>query len=166
MQRHRKVLAAMSIVVAVGLAALAWAATEDEQESKITEKEVPPTALAAMKKLANGATLTQFSRETEHGKTYYECSWTGKHGNVDALVTPAGDLVELEEQVPADAVPVSVMSAAQAAAGDKAKLRFERKTVTLYEVKFTKGKQVHELVLGPDGRQHEHEQSTDDAEKD
>lgn len=166
MLNQRMFRIAMFVFGGIGLAALAWAAADDEQERKIVEKDVPPAALAALKKLANGAALTEFSEEKEHGRTYYEGSWKGKHGNVDALVTPAGDLVELEERIPAEAVPSAVLEAAKSAAGSGASLHFERKTVTLYEVKYRAGQKSHELLLGPDGRQHEHEESTDDHEKD
>jgi len=161
---NRKSFLAICAIGGLSLAAFAWATHADEKERKIAEKDVPPAALAALNKLANGAPLTEFSEEIEHGKTCYEGSWKGPHGNVDALVTPAGDLVELEEHIPADAVPKAVMNAAKTAAGPEVQLYFERKTLTLYEVKYKKGDRTHELMLGPDGRQRGHEESSDDAD--
>lgn len=133
---------------------------KDEQERKIKESEVPPPALAALKKLAGTATITQFEEEIEHGDTFYEGSWKQASGKVDALVTAAGDLVEIEEIVPADAVPKVVLNAAQKAAGATAGLRFEKKTTVLYEVKFRKNDRRHEVVFSPTGREHGHEEST------
>lgn len=131
---------------------------QGEVERQVTEAEVPAAALAALKKLAAGAKLTAFSEESEHGHTFYEGSWKAKSGrNVDVLVTPGGDLVEIEESVGADGTPAAVQKAAQKAAGKDAKIAFEKKTMILYEVKFTKGGRGHELLLTPDGRRVEEE---------
>ena len=124
-----------------------------EFERKVTEAEVPAAALAALKKLAAGAKITEFAEEIEHGQTFYEGSWTDPSGaNVDVLVTPTGDLVEIEEQVSTDKVPAAVLKVAQKAAGKDPPLAFEKKTMILYEVKFQKGDSRHELLLTPDGR--------------
>lgn len=133
-------------------------AEEKEVERKVTEAEVPAAALAALKKLAAGAEITEFTEEIEHGSTFYEGSWKNPAGaNVDVLVTPTGDLVEIEEQVSNDKVPAAVLKAAQKAAGKNTTLAFEKKTMILYEVKFQKGDVGHELLLTPDGRRVEEE---------
>jgi hypothetical protein len=139
---------------------------EEERERKVEEKEVPKAALDALKKLAGGAALTEFSEEIEHGSTFYEGSWKGPHGKVDGLVTADGDLVEIEEAVPGDAVPKAVKAESEKLAGKDAELRFEKKTVVLYEVKFKKGDRRHEVTLTPDGRQHEHEEEEGEHEAD
>jgi len=139
---------------------------KEESERKVEEKEVPKAALEALKKLAGGAALTEFSEEIEHGSTFYEGSWKGPHGKVDALVTADGDLVEIEEAVPGDAVPKAVKAASEKLAGKDAEMRFEKKTVVLYEVKFKKGERRHEVVLTPDGRTQEHEDEEGEHEED
>ena len=129
----------------------------EESERAVSAGEVPAAARAALEKLAAGAPLSAFSEEVEHGHTFYEGSFTASSGHgVDALVTPAGDLVEIEERVDLAGVPAAVAQAAQAAAG-QAELRFEKKTLVLYEVKFRQGSHVHELVLTPDARRVEEE---------
>ena len=108
---------------------------------------------AALKKLAAGAEISEFAEEVECGNTFYEGSWKTLSGaNMDVLVTPAGDLVEIEEQIDADKLPAAVLKAARKVAGKDVELAFEKKTMILYEVKFAKGKTQHELLLGPDGR--------------
>jgi hypothetical protein len=131
---------------------------EQEKERKVEEKDVPKAALEALKKAAGGATITKFEENIEHGSTFYEGAYKGPHGTVEALVTTDGDLVEIEEAIPADAVPKAVLAVAQKAAGKDAELRFEKETVILYEAKFKKGDRFHELVLTPDGREKEHEE--------
>ena len=138
-----------------------------ESERKVTEAEVPAAALATLKKMAAGATITEYAKEIEHGSTFYEGSWKSTTGtNVDVLVTAAGALVEIEEKTAADQVPQAVLAAAQKTAGKDAKLGLEKKTMVLYEIHFRKGNRHVELLLTPDGRrvrepgkhdeQHEH----------
>ncbi|MBI5762640.1 MAG: hypothetical protein HZA51_03855 [Planctomycetes bacterium] len=130
---------------------------EGESERKVKESEVPKAALAALKKHAGDNAITEFAEEIEHGCKYYEGSWKTASGHVDVLVTDAGALVEIEEGVSADSIPAAVAAAAEKVAGKGAKLRYEKKTMVMYEVKFEKDKRRHELVLSPDGREHEHE---------
>jgi len=133
-------------------------AKSGEVERKVTEAEVPAAALATFKKMAAGAKLTEFAEEIEHGHTFYEGSWKSPAGgNVDVLVTPAGDVVEIEEIVGADQVPAVVLAVAQKAADKDAQLAFEKKTTILYEVRFQKGNSQKELLLTPDGRRIEQE---------
>lgn len=132
---------------------LAAAAKAEEAERKVTEAEVPAAALATLKKLARGAEITEFAEEIEHGSTFYEGSWKNRAGaSVDVLVTKAGDLVEIEKKIAADKVPAAVLKAAKKAAGKGAQLSCEKKTMILYEIKFTKAGARHELLLTPDGR--------------
>ncbi len=129
-----------------------------ESERQVTEAEVPAAALAALKKLAGGAEITEFAEEIEYGHTFYEGSWKSPDGrNIDCLVTSSGDLVETEEEVQAGKVPAAVLKAAGKAAGEDTKLAFEKKTMILYEVKFQKGDSGNELLLTPDGRRVEQE---------
>jgi hypothetical protein len=158
--RHWKLL---TVVVLTGfiLCAAAYVAPADEadeSEREVTEAQVPAAALATLKKLAAGAEITEFAEEVEHGHTFYEGSWKGPSGgDTDVLVTPDGDLVEIEEQVSTDKVPSTTLRAARRAAGKGTGLVFEKKTMILYEVKFRKGNRRHELLLTPDGRRVEEE---------
>jgi hypothetical protein len=134
------------------------AAQEQEVERHVTEAEVPAAALATLKKMAGDAEIYEFAEETELGSTFYEGSWKNPAGaNVDVIVTPTGDLVEIEEQIGADQVPPAALKAARKAAGKETEIMFEKKTMFLYEIKFQKGESGHELLLSPDGRRIEEE---------
>jgi uncharacterized membrane protein YkoI len=129
-----------------------------ETERSVTQAQVPAAALATLKKLAAGAKITEFAEEIEHGHTFYEGSWkSGSGANIDALVTPEGDIVEIEEQLEANKVPSAVLKIARDTAGQGAELAFEKKTAIFYEVKFTKDNHHYELLLTPDGRRVEEE---------
>src|SRR5262245_23280245 len=140
---------------------------EQEQERSVKESEVPAAALAALKKHAGGAPLTEFSEEIEHGHKFYEGSWKGPDGNVDCLVTATGDLVELEEKLPAAKVPAAVRAAAEKEAGKDAKVSFEKKTEVMYEIHFRKGDRGHEIMFYPTGdRAHGEGHDEDEKEQD
>ncbi|MBC8472216.1 MAG: UvrB/UvrC motif-containing protein [Planctomycetes bacterium] len=129
-----------------------------ESERQVTKEEVPEAAMATLKKLAGRAEITEFAEESEQGHTFYEGSWKSQSGaNMDVLVTKSGALVEIEEQVDDDKVPAAVLKAARKAAGKGARLVCEQKTMILYEVKFSKDNNLHELLLTPDGRRVEEE---------
>jgi len=124
-------------------------------ERKVKETEVPKAALDALKKLAGSAEIKEFAQETENGHKFYEGSWAGPNGNIDALVTDGGDLVEIEETIAADKVPAVVRADVSKAAGKDAAPTFEKKTMVLYEAHFKKDGEGHEMVLTPDGRHFE-----------
>lgn len=125
---------------------------QGEQERQVTEKKVPAAALEALKTLAGGAAFIGFAEEIEHGHKFYEGSWIGAHGNVDALVTPTGDIVEIEEIVPPGEVPPSARAATARAWGSDQALTWEKKTLIMYEAHFMKGSHEQEMLLTPDGR--------------
>jgi hypothetical protein len=125
---------------------------QSESEREVKESAVPKAALDALKRHANNATLTEFAEEVEHGHTFYEGSYKGASGHVDVLVTDTGDLVEIEEAIAADKAPAVVQAEARKAAGKDARLRFEKKTMVLYEVHYKQGDEGHEIILTPDGR--------------
>lgn len=136
-----------------------------EQERSIKEAEVPAPALAALKKLAGGGPLTEFAEEIEHGQKYYEGSWKGLEGNIDALVTASGDVVEIEETITAAKAPASVRAAAEKEAGRDAKVSFEKKTLYLYEIHFKKDGKGREMIFTADGRRY-HEGAGGDQDED
>lgn len=140
---------------------------KQDYEKKVKEGDVPAPALAALKKLAGGAAFTEFAEEVEHGCKYYEGSWKGPDGNIDGLVTEAGDIVELEESIPVEKVPAGVRAAAEKEAGKDAKVRWERKTVYLYEIHYKKDNKGQELIFGADARRfHENGNVGKEAEMD
>ena len=149
-------------VVLYGFVALAQnkPAVQDS-ERKISENEVPKAALDALKKLAGDHKFTEFAEETEHGHKFYEGSWAGATGNVDAVVTEAGDLVVLEEIVPADKIPGAVAADAKKQSGGS--FTVEKKTMVLYEIHYKKDGKSQELILTPDARKFDEDAATGEA---
>lgn len=142
-------------------------AEAQEQEREVAEAEVPAAALATLKRLAGQAKLTEFAEEIEHGSTFYEGSWKNEAGhNIDALVTPEGYIVEIEEHIPINEVPPSVLEAAKKLAGKDAQFYCEKTTVTLYELKFRKDGKRYEVLFTTDGRAVEKEIEEGDEDED
>lgn len=149
-------------------ASLSFAAQDkpamQDSERKIKEAEVPKAALEALKKVAANAAFTEFAEEIEHGHKFYEGTYKGPNGNIDALVTDSGDLVEIEESIPAEMAPAAVRAAAEKSAGKDAKVRFEKKTMIVYEIHYSKDGKGRETILSPDGRElHEEHGAADES---
>jgi len=161
MLRKKGLTSTTAVSVAFMGALLVWA---EESERRVQEAEVPPAALAALKQLSGGAPLTEFSEEIEHGSKFYEGSWKGPDGNVDGLVTEAGDVVEIEESIPAEKVPATVRSAVEKEAGQGATIHYEKKTFIAYEAHFKKDGKGRELMVTPDGRRTHEEGEGDEDE--
>jgi hypothetical protein len=137
-----------------------------EQERKVAENEVPKAALESLKRLSAGAAITEFAEEIEHGQKFYEGSWKGPNGNIDALVTEAGDLVELEEVIVVDEVPAAPRAEVEKEAGKDAKITWEKKTYIMYEAHYKKDGRGREVLLSPDGRRHQEEGEMEGGEED
>jgi len=173
MTRHATWLTVFGLAIISTAGFVAWAQEKnkvEEQERQVKEAEVPKPALDALKKLADKATFTEFAEEIEHGHKFYEGSWKGPNGNVDALVTEAGDLVEIEEIISGEKVPAPVRAESEKAAGKDNKVTFEKKTVVMYEIHFKKEGTTQEMIFTPDGRrfleQGDDKQDKDDDGKD
>jgi len=164
MRVPRALIAPAAILVLAGWAVLAQSRTQD-YEKRVEEAEVPKAALTTLKELAGTAPITEFAEEVENGRKFYEGTWAGPHGHVDGLVTEAGAVVEIEEAVPADAVPAATRAEAEREAGKGAAMSFEKKTLVMYEVHFKKDGRGREIIFLPDGRRYV-EQGAEDEEED
>ncbi|HVP12673.1 MAG TPA: hypothetical protein VMV94_15965 [Phycisphaerae bacterium] len=127
---------------------------KEPKEREVKEAEVPPAVMAAAKKAAGTAKIEKFSVEMERGHKYFEATFTGPDGKTDVLISESGEVIEIEEGIPAEKVPAGVKAAVEKEAGKDAKITFEKKTVVMYEAKFTKGDKKHEIMLLPDGTRH------------
>lgn len=165
---HSSLGRALSVATCLLLAAtvgLAWGNDDEgEQEMTVKEQQVPAAALKALQEMAKPAKIVEFAREIEHGHTYYEGSWKGDHGRIDALVTADGEIVEIEEGIQTARLPKAILEAARKAAGKDGEIRAEKKTIVLYEVKYRRDGKRHEVVYSADGRMHDHEDAEESAE--
>lgn len=138
---------------------------KQKNERELKESEVPPAVLAAIKKVAGTAKIDKFEEENKHGHKVYEAAYTTPAGKAEVVVGENGEVIATEEIVAADKVPAAVKAAAEKEAGKDAKLEFEKKTITMYEAKFTKGDKKHEINLMPDGSKHEMKEGKGEEEE-
>jgi uncharacterized membrane protein YkoI len=103
-------------VVLLG-ASCAIAQAKQETERKVTMKDLPAPVQAKVKELSKGAVMRGLSKEVENGQTFYEVELRVNGHNRDALIDPAGKVVEIEEQAPLASLPPEVKSAIVRQAG-------------------------------------------------
>lgn len=111
---------------------------------------------------SQGAPIRGFYRERENGKTFYEAELTVNGHSKDVLMDLDGKVVEVEEQVPIEALPRAVREGLQGKAGTGKLVKVETLTkdgkLVAYEAKvLTNGKQS-EVQVGPDGKPLSHEE--------
>jgi uncharacterized membrane protein YkoI len=114
--RKELTLFAPLAVVLLG-ASCAIAQAKQETESKVTIKDLPAPVQAKVKELSKGAVMRGLSKEVENGQTFYEVELRVNGHNRDALIDPAGKVVEIEEQAPLASLPPDVKNAIVRQAG-------------------------------------------------
>jgi uncharacterized membrane protein YkoI len=149
-----------SIAFAAGVLLLAGGASA--QEKKIKRSDLPPAVEKTVAAQSAGATIRGFSTEKENGQTLYEAELTVNGHSKDISMTADGAIVEIEEQVSLDSLPVEVKVGLHAKAGNGKILKVESLTkkdkLVAYEAKVeTNGKRT-EVQVGPDGKPLDHEE--------
>jgi hypothetical protein len=147
---------------AVLAACLVLAATVTAQEKKIKRSDLPPAVEKTVAAESQGATLRGFSREKENGQTYYEAEMLVGGHKKDILMDASGAIVEVEEEVAADALPSEVRDGLNAKAAGGKLLKVESITkhdkLVAYEAKVLNGGKKTEIQVGPDGKPLDHEE--------
>jgi len=132
------------------------------QEKKIDRSQLPAPVEATVKAQSEGATVSGFSTETEHGQTYYEAELKINGHSKDLLMDAQGNVVEIEEEVGMDALPDAVKGGLQTKAGDGKLLKIEsltkHGTLVAYEAQVIKKGKKSEIQVGPDGKPLAHEE--------
>jgi hypothetical protein len=144
------------------LAVLSLATTALAQERKIQRADLPPAVEKTVAAQTQGATIKGFSQEKEKGQTFYEAETTVNGHSKDILIDVSGGIVEIEEQVALDSLPVAVKAGLQAKAGDGKIVKVESLTkhdkLVAYEAKVQTAGQKKEIQVGPDGKPLDHEE--------
>lgn len=145
----------------------------DESKEEVGDKEtqaepngeilplnkVPVAAREALIVQAGSAKIDEVVVQDHDGAKVYEAAWESEGIVREALVTASGDVVVLEEEIAANAAPRPVRQTAGKAFPKGAKLRFEKRTVILYEVEAEiDGKESH-IIVAPTGQRFDEEKS-------
>jgi len=125
------------------------------QERKITREQLPPAVEKTVARESEGATIRGFSKEVEHGQTFYEASLSFGGHNKDILIDKNGNVVEVEEQVALDSLPSTVQDALKTGAGTGTISVIESLTrngkLVAYEAQVKHGQKRSEIQVGPNG---------------
>jgi hypothetical protein len=107
-----------------------------------------------MDQLHPGSAYDDAEYETSKGKPYYELARRVNGMEVEAMFTPEGVLHSEEIQIAGAKVPEAVRSRATAWGGQVTmweEIRDEKREVTAYHVKVTRGGDKFKLMFEPDG---------------
>jgi hypothetical protein len=144
------------------LAALSLTSITFAQEKKIPRADLPPAVEKTVAAQSQGATIKGFSQEKEKGQIYYEAEMTVSGHSKDVLIDVNGAVVEVEEQVAFDSLPLAVKEGLQAKAGAGKILKVESLTkhdkLVAYEAKVETDGKKKEIQVGPDGKSLAHEE--------
>ena len=119
------------------------------------QDSLPPAVASAFHQAYPAARVLNVSKERRDGKVVYEIESQDGATRRDLIYTPAGGVLETEERIPPDSVPVAVRTAAeQKVAGGKlvGAERVTRGTVVLFEIQMRRNGRSTFLTFDPEGR--------------
>lgn len=133
-----------------------------DQEKKIKRSDLLPGVQKAVAEQSQGATIRGFSEEKENGQTFFEAELIVKGHSKDVLMDSAGNVVEVEEQIPTDSLSPTVRDGLQAKAGNGKLIKVETLTkkgkLVAYEAQVLTDGRKSEVQVGPDGKPLDHEE--------
>jgi uncharacterized membrane protein YkoI len=149
MNRSKQARICAAIIAVSSAAALAG------EEHKIAITDAPAAVQAAAKQAAGDATITEMSKEVEHGKTVFEAEFTMNGAEHAASFDESGKLIEDEVEIALSDLPkpVSEAVAKELPSGkpsEASKITADGKT--FYDVDVTVGSDEHELRVTTDGK--------------
>lgn len=147
-------------IITSGIAGLAMLSVIQAQEKKITRAELPAAVEKTVAEQSKGAAIKGFSTEVEKGKTFYEAELKVNGHGKDILMDEQGNIVEVEEEVMMDALPIAVKEGLTKAAGAGTVSKVESLTkggkLVAYEAVVKTGTKRSEVQVGPDGKKLAH----------
>jgi hypothetical protein len=150
------------LVVSLVAASMLGAVSVHAADKKLTHAQLPPAVQKGVDEQSQGATVSGFSEEREHGKTFYEAEMKVNGHSKDMLFDGDGKVVEIEEEVAMDLLPAEVKAGLQAKAGSgkigKVESLTKQGKLVAYEAKVMTNGKRSEIQVGPDGKPLDHEE--------
>lgn len=134
---------------------LVAAATASIAEEPVKKSDLPALVQKTADAQSAGATVVGYSKDKEHGHVEYEVQLMVGDRTKDVTIDSQGRVLEVEEQVAADALPANVFHGltGQARKGKIAKVESLTRNgrIVAYEAQVIGGKHA-EIQVGPDGQ--------------
>jgi len=139
----------------LGIALTVTVIQAQESERQIKRDQLPPAVEQTVARESVGATIKGFATEVEKGRTFYEASLIVDGHGKDILMDKKGNIVEVEEEVSLNSLPLTVQEALKKAAGTGTIVMVESLTkngsLVAYEAHIKKGTRRSEIQVGPNG---------------
>lgn len=121
---------------------------------KLAAAQVPAAATAAFKKAFPGIKDAKWEKEKDH----YEAGFTQAGNEMSALLSPAGELLEIETELRPSQLPVPVREVLAtrykaAKVTEAAKIVTRKTGAVTYEAEVREGGKKHDLIFTADGRE-------------
>ncbi len=143
-------------LVSVALTLSALAAQSRAAETDLPFAKLPMPVRGAMKNLVGQGRMIKTTRETEKdGRVLYEVAYEKAGKKFEAEVSPAGEVIVVDEQITLADAPTAVRKAIEMATVDARIIKIEKATQAreiFYEAEFTKGNAEHEIKVAADGK--------------
>ena len=137
------------ILLAVASTSL-WA-----RERQLSKNDLPVAVRKTADEQVQGATVRGYSKEVENGQIEYEVQLVANGHSKDITIAPDGRVLEIEEDVPMESLPVPVTSRLNAKAGKGRIAKVESLTkggkVVAYEAQVVAAGKHSEIQVAPDG---------------
>jgi hypothetical protein len=144
------------ILAITTLAMFFMAANASSQKKKLKKSDLPPAVQKTADEQSQGATVKGYSSEMDQGKLVYEVELTVSGHSKDVSISKDGSVVEVEEEVALDSLPVPVREALEKKAGagkiTKIESLTKHNTLVAYEAQVRTGGKRSEIQVGPDGK--------------
>jgi uncharacterized membrane protein YkoI len=152
-----KVIVSMMVV-----SFLFCAANTSGLEEHIKRSDLPTAVQKTADEQSKGATVRGYAKEMEEGKLEYEVEMIVNGHTKDVSIDPAGNILEVEEQVILDKLPAEVHAGLQKKAGNgkitKVETIVKHGTLVAYEAQVLTSGKKSEVQVGPDGKPLDHEE--------
>ena len=125
-------------------------------ERHVKMKDLPQAVRKTVQEQSQGAKVKGFSKEVEHGQTFYEVEMSINGHGKDILIDPNGAVVEIEEEVAlaslAPDVRVTIEQNADKGKVHKVEAITKNNAVVDYEAIVQKGGKKSEIKVSPGGK--------------
>jgi len=123
-------------------------------EKRVNYGDLPPAVKETVQRETQGATVKGYSKEVENGRIEYEVEMVLHGKSRDVSIDPSGKVIEIEQEVPIDAIPAPAMAAIQkeAAGGSIGKIEeVKSDSETAYEAHVSDHGKHREVRVHADG---------------